>query len=206
MIFNTRIKHLLAGMVCFLTSIAAHAQESAILSTFNGVESNGKVLLSWQIIAGSTCDGIRIFHSTDSINYTQVGEIIGVCGSFTEPVNYSFTHDMPHQNGRNYYRLQLGTLGKSPTVVVSLVDTKSAGYQIRPHPVNGAAMLYFENPNQQPHTLTVYNISGRQVEKYYTSTNAFYIQPEGAANGLYLFTIADNKENIKLKGKLLILQ
>ena len=60
--------------------------------------------------------------------------------------------------------------------------------------------------NQQPHTLTVYNISGRQVEKYYTTTNAFYIQPMRAANGLYLFTIADDKEIIKLKGKLLILQ
>lgn len=189
-----------------MASMAAHAQESAILSTFNGVESNGKVLLSWQIIAGSTCDGIRIFHSTDSINYTQVGEIVGVCGSFTEPVNYSFTHDTPQLNGRNYYRLQLGASGKSPTVVVSLVDTKATGYQIRPHPVNGPAMLYFDNPNQQPHTLTVYNISGRQAEKYYTTNNAFYIQPEGAANGLYLFTIADDKEIIKLKGKLLILQ
>ena len=198
--------HIKIVLLLVLSALGLKAQQTAILSTFNGVESNGKVQLSWQIIAGSTCDGIRIFHSTDSINYTQVGEIIGVCGSFTEPVNYSFTHDMPHQNGRNYYRLQLGTLGKSPTVVVSLVDTKSAGYQIRPHPVNGAAMLYFENPNQQPHTLTVYNISGRQVEKYYTPTNAFYIQPEGAANGLYLFTIADDKENIKLKGKLLILQ
>lgn len=193
-------------LLLVLSALGLKAQQTAILESFDATAINGKVQLSWQIIAGSTCDGIRIFHSTDSINYTQVGEIIGVCGSFTEPVNYSFTHDMPHQNGRNYYRLQLGTLGKSPTVVVSLVDTKSAGYQIRPHPVNGAAMLYFENPNQQPHTLTVYNISGRQVEKYYTSTNAFYIQPEGAANGLYLFTIADDKENIKLKGKLLILQ
>ena len=198
--------HIKIVMLLVLSALGLKAQQTAILESFDATAINGKVQLSWQIIAGSTCDGTRILHSTDSINYTQVGEIIGVCGSFTEPVNYSFTHDTPQLNGRNYYRLQLGTSGKSPTVVVSLVDTKAAGYQIRPHPVNGAAMLYFDNANQQPYTLTLYHISGRQVEKYYTSNNAFYIQPMGSANGLYLFTIADDKEIIKLKGKLLILQ
>lgn len=198
--------HIKIVFLLVLSALGLKAQQTTILESFDATAINGKVQLSWQIIAGSTCDGIRILHSTDSINYTQVGEIIGVCGSFTEPVNYSFTHDMPQQNGRNYYRLQLGTLGKSPTIVVSLVDTKAAGYQIRPHPVNGAAMLYFDNANQQPHTLTINNISGSQAEKYYTTNNVFYIQQVGAANGLYLFTITDDKENIKLKGKLLILQ
>lgn len=206
MIVSIRIKHLLLSLVCCLVSIAAYAQESVILSTFNGVESNGKVVLSWQIIAGSTCDGIRIFHSSDSINYTQVGEIIGVCGSFTEPVNYSFTHDMPLQNGRNYYRLQLGTSGKSPTVVISLVDTKAVGYQIRPHPLNGAGSIYFDNPSLKEHLLNIYTLSGSLLQTYSTATMVFNLNTGTLRNGYYLFTIVGPGQDVKTSGKLLVIQ
>ncbi|UPT66994.1 MAG: T9SS type A sorting domain-containing protein [Sphingobacteriales bacterium JAD_PAG50586_3] len=198
--------HIKIVLLLVLSAFGLRAQETSILGSFDAAAFNGKVQLSWQITAGSVCDGIKISHSTDSINFTQIGEIIGVCGSISEPVNYSFTHDTPLQNGKNYYRLQLGATGKSPIININLITIGNSGYQIRPHPVNGPAMVYFTNENQQPHTLVVYNSNGQQVQKYYTSTGSFNIQPTGITNGMYLFTIADEKENIKLRGKLLLLQ
>lgn len=199
----TQIKILL---FLVLFPLGLKAQETTILGSFKATTFNGKVQLSWQITAGSVCDGIKITHSTDSVNFTQIGEIIGVCGSISEPVNYTFTHDTPLQNGKNYYRLQLGPTGKSNVISIVLVDIGSGGYQIRPHPVTGPARVYFTNENQQPHTLVIFNSNGQQVQQYATIANAFDIQLPGITNGLYLFTIADEKETIKLRGKFLLLQ
>lgn len=193
-------------LLLVLIAFGVKAQETSILGSFKATTFNGKVQLSWQITAGSMCDGIKITHSTDSVNFTQIGEIIGVCGSISEPVNYNFTHDTPLQNGNNYYRLQLGPTTKSHIINIDLVAVGSSGYQIRPHPVAGPATLYFDNVNQQPHTLTIYTINGQAVQKYQTATSAFYLEPAGATNGLYLFTITDEKDNLHIKGKFLILQ
>lgn len=187
-----------------LCSLGLKAQDSSILSLFQATAFEGKVLLNWQIIAGSTCDGVKIMHATDSVNFTQIGEIIGVCGSVTEPVNYSFTHDTPVKNGKNYYRLQLGAAGKSNVIHILLVDVEGGGYQIRPHPVSNAATLYFDKASQGLHTLTFFTMGGLQVQWYKSVGNAFDIYTHGLANGLYLFTIADDEGVVKTKGKLVV--
>src|SRR5687768_12462136 len=82
------------------------AQGSPILGKFSLSESNGQVALDWQIVAGSTCNGIQIYRSTDAVQYSQIGNIAGICGSITEAVNYFFTDTTPVKNAINYYYLE----------------------------------------------------------------------------------------------------
>ena len=197
-------KLLLATMLCWVATLTAVAQHTNILNYFQATENNGKVTLNWQIFAGSTCSGIQIYHSADSINFTQIGEIIGVCGSFTEPVNYSFTDESPQQNGVNYYQLALGTTGKSITVSIKLIDITSTGYQIRPHPLNGSGYIYFDNTGSATHQLTIYNAVGHLLATKFTSANYFVLESTIYSNGLYFFAIANQLNQIRAKGKLLV--
>ncbi len=196
-------KLLLATMLCWVATLTAGAQHTNILSYFQATENNGKVTLNWQIFAGSTCSGIQIFRSTDSTNFSQIGEIIGVCGSFTEPVNYSFTDESPVQNAVNYYRLALGATGKSITVSIQLIDINTTGYQIRPHPLNGTGYIYFDNSANDTHQLSIYNASGHLLATKFTSTNYFVVESNIYTNGLYLFTI-EKGDKITTKGKFVI--
>lgn len=203
MLLGKNIKLYLSVLVYCLAILTSKAQHSNILSYFQATENNGKVTLNWQIIAGSTCSGIQIYRSTDSTNFSQIGEIIGVCGSFSEPVNYTFTDDSPLQNAVNYYRLALGTTGKSITVSIQLIDTKATGYQVRPHPLNSTGYIYFANDISTLHQLSIYNASGLLKLTQTTTSNFFTIESNLYINGIYLFVI-ENGDKITTKGKFVI--
>ncbi|MGY8927636.1 MAG: hypothetical protein ACKVJC_10130, partial [Flavobacteriales bacterium] len=57
------------------------SQNEDVISHFSATEFNGKVLLTFAITQGNTCNGVVILHSTDSVNFTQVESIEGICGS-----------------------------------------------------------------------------------------------------------------------------
>ena len=73
----------------------------------------------------------------DKINFNQIGEISGICGSKFEKISYSFEHPNPIKNRINYYRLALGGLGFSDTISIEILDFKY-GYQVRPNPMKMA--------------------------------------------------------------------
>ena len=104
--------------VLFIFSAPLSAQNEDVIEYLNASEFNGKVLLSWSIMQGNTCNGIQILHSTDSINFSQISSIEGICGSTQQSISYSFTDLSPEKNANNYYRLQLGGLGFSWIVSV----------------------------------------------------------------------------------------
>ncbi len=106
-----KIITLMLGLL--LQAITAHvyAQHNPIPGNFSLFENNGKVYLNWSIVSGSTCNGIQIYRSTDSVMFTQVGNIPGICGSSSSAISYNFIDDNPVKNKVNYYRLELGNNG-----------------------------------------------------------------------------------------------
>jgi len=101
------------------------AQNHPILGKFSISENNGDVYLSWSIIAGSSCNGIQIYRSIDSINFSQIGDIPGVCGSVDFTQTYDFTDNNPVKNKVNYYRLELGNQDFSQIVSIEIIDISS---------------------------------------------------------------------------------
>ena len=179
------------------------AQHNPILDNFTVFENNGKVYLNWTIISGSTCNGIQIYRSTDSINYIQVGSIAGICGSSSTAVNYNFTDNNPEKNKINYYRLELGSNGSSEILSVEIIDIES-GYQIRPNPVIGKAKIYFDNNTKLQHQLFIYNLNGFQIFSSTTKEDFFELNTETFLTGIYLFTISTEGNFPKATGKLMV--
>lgn len=96
-----------------------HAQQLPYLNTFSATETNGQVYLNWIIASGNTCDGVRVYRSADGIEYNQIGDIGGICGSPYSAVSYEFWDTMPLLNRISYYKLELGNLGFSHIEVLT---------------------------------------------------------------------------------------
>ena len=179
------LKTLLVLLTIMLLCYKANTQ--AFLQNFSVSEKTGKVYLSWELLTGITCNGIKIAHSIDLINFDIVGEIPGICGSKFENVHYSFEHDKPLKNKINYYRLTMGGLGYSDTISIEVLDYKN-GLHIRPNPANGNTKIYFENDGNL-NTLDLYNFHGQFQLHLETMEDHFEVNAEDWPNGIHFFTL-----------------
>lgn len=193
--------------ICVLilfSSQFSFAQRNPILDNFSVFENNGKVFLNWTIKSGSTCRGIQIFRSSDNINFKQIGEIIGVCGSISEPITFNFNDEHPEINSFNSYRLELGGNGTSEVLSLEIIDIANGGYQIRPNPVSTIAKIYFNNNKKEPHQFVLYNLKGISVTTLSSNEDFFDFNANNLSSGLYFFSISNANNLEKAKGKMII--
>lgn len=191
-------------VLLFMAAFSLHGQQNPILDRFMATENNGTIYLNWVITSGSTCNGIDIFRSVDSLNFSLIGSIGGICGSpeFAQP--YSFTDEDPVKNSINYYRLELGGSGYSEIIAVELIIFDGNNYQIRPNPATTEAKIIFENDQNQPALLKLYDFRGNLIEEITTEENFFIINTAYLSGEMYLFTISDFENKANIKGKLMV--
>ncbi|PKP02754.1 MAG: hypothetical protein CVU14_02995 [Bacteroidetes bacterium HGW-Bacteroidetes-9] len=79
-------KSFIIMILVFLAGPSLVAKETTVLNNFTVIKNNGKIYLRWVITSGSTCDGTKIYRSDGQINFTQIGDISGICGSSSSPV------------------------------------------------------------------------------------------------------------------------
>ena len=191
-------------LLLFMAVFSLHGQQNPILDRFEAAENNGAIYLNWVITSGSTCNGIDIFRSVDSLNFSLIGSIGGICGSpeFAQP--YRFTDETPVKNSINYYRLELGGSGYSEIIAIELIVFDGNDYQIRPNPAPTQAKIVFENDQNQPAFLKLYDFRGNLIEDLTTEENFFIVNTSHLPGGMYLFTISDLENQSKIKGKLMV--
>lgn len=196
-------KYLIISLCCVAFVKLSCAQETAILDNINLIKSNNKVLLNWTISSGSTCNGIKIYRTIDSLKFLEIAEIGGVCGSFTTAVSYSFTDYNAIKNHINYYKLQLGNNGFSKILAVEIIEMES-GYQVRPNPIVGNGIIYFSNHGKQTMQLNLYNNIGTIALIGTTNEDYFDINVTTLPNGIYFFTISNALYSKQIQGKILV--
>lgn len=190
-------------LVTLSVSFGSFAQES-ILSHFGLDVSNGKVLLSWTIKSGSTCNGIDILRSTDSINFTEIGDIPGVCGDITSPTSYTYTDQNPVGNAINYYKIDLGGQEKSQVLGIEVIAVAENDYLLRPNPVSDYAELRFANSNQQSVVFTLYDLNGAVIHQEESISELIQIDATAIRNGIYHFTLVNGISGKLITGRILV--
>ena len=192
------------AFLLFLTSFASLMAQESILERFTISQSQGKVLLTWIIEEGSTCNGIDILRSTDSLNFTEIGHIEGICGDEEKSVTYKHVDENPTGNATNFYRLKLGSVGTSDIVSIDIITIGENGYTIRPNPFSFESHIYLNNENGDVHELKVYNLEGRLTLKKQSQINVFELKREHMSPGMYLFTIENLNNESLFKGKIVV--
>ena len=192
---------LLCLLICL--PLVFKAQVS-ILDDFRAEENEGEVVLTWIISSGSTCNGIDIMHSTDSLNFSVIGDIEGICGDEDKAVSYTYVHQNPQLNTVNHYRLELGGIGSSTIVSITILDIEKKGYVLYPNPLVDQSVIYFRNTRASRAELELYSIGGTLVRREMGSGNQFAIHKNELQSGLYIFTISFAGNNELITGKLLV--
>jgi hypothetical protein len=192
---------ILAGHYCF-----SFAQEEVNLVSFYLIQNKGEVILNWTIDSGATCNGINIFQSIDSINYTEIGKILGLCGSNNSAVSYDFTDKNPTLNQTNYYKLRLGLSQFSETKTIYLKYTPPGKLIIKPNPSLNKVLIEFNNEAAENYELIITNSSGNKV---YVQNNIFSDTVElntiGWSLGIYYITLFESGGKL-LKDKMIVVK
>lgn len=186
-------------------SNALFSQAHPILDNFYLIESNGSVILNWTIKGGSTCNGIQIYRSTDSLNFIQVGDIAGVCGSSSASQPYDFTDNSPVKNKVNYYKLELGQEGFTSVISIEIIEVGKNGNQVRPNPAKDNARIYFTNEKHVTSNLFLYNTSGTVLLKQTSDFDYFDLDLTGIDAGTYVFVIFQD-ESLRSTGRIIIVK
>ena len=190
--------------VLFIFSAPLSAQNEDVIEYLNASEFNGKVLLSWSIMQGNTCNGIQVLHSTDSINFSQISSIEGICGSTQQSISYSFTDLSPEKNVNNYYRLQLGGLGFSWIVSVEVIDLGMNTSIVRPNPLSKTSELLFDNEANFEVFISVYSSSGVLVNMQSTVSEQILLEKSKYTAGLYHYVLTSEESGVFGKGKFVV--
>ena len=191
-------------LLFLLISFGFTVRSQSILSSFEIDISQGNVLLAWTIKSGSTCNGMQVFRSKDSMNFILIEDIQGVCGSLSSSVSYTFTDHTPILNTVNYYKIDFGGLEQSPILGIEVINVLTNSFLLRPNPVTGASDLYFENDNQNEIVLKVFDDFGDVIYKNQTISNKFILDSTTFSSGLYYFSLENMKTRNIINGKAVI--
>ena len=180
--------------------------QNPIVESLNISTSNGSVYISCVIKSGSTCNGIVLYRSIDSLNFEVIDKIQGVCGDNTKSVQYIFTDKNPVKNNINYYKLELGGQGYTEVISTEIVDIQNTGNQVRPNPAGKLFRIYFENENRRNHTIHLFSINGQELLEADTNENYFEINLSYFVAGLCGFMILNEAGKVKTSGKVVVVR
>ncbi|MCB0737230.1 MAG: hypothetical protein KDC92_06935 [Bacteroidetes bacterium] len=174
----------IAGVIILIVSSTLAAAQHSILSKFIASPLNDWVYLEWTIKGGNTCNGIKVYRAEhlDS-TFTQIGEIVGVCGNNAQPESYSFVDSFPITNQLNYYALELGFQGRTSTIQINL---KGADELISIAYNENLQPLLIANPRIIGSSFSLIGINGHQVGEYEINDNEISLSRYGLENGIYL--------------------
>lgn len=182
------------------------AQFTPKLNRFNAQHREGIVYLDWVMASGSICLGINIEKSEDSVNFTEIGNIGGICGSLANPMAYAFQDETPIFNKKIYYRLSFPNLGHSELISIVVIDVKKHHYEVNPNPSSGASKINFYNPKGELHHIKILNLSGLQIAELDTTNEVFDIDSGLLGAGIYQFMIYNDSYSNIVNGRLIITQ
>ena len=177
------------------------AQQDSIFSFFNVVQENNKVVVFITINGGIQCSGLQVQRSTDSINFIQIYEFPGICGSPGADESYVYVDESPVKNAVNYYRLEVGNLG-----IVS--DPKSVFFQyfepekllITPNPCEDCTVR-FPNDKREKVRIQLNSIDGKFLLEEET-TNDFYSLKDFDTQGSIFFVSIFYENGKRISGKI----
>jgi hypothetical protein len=202
-----KMNYLLRIMIFVLVQLYltnnTHAQQD-FLNDFTITNNNGVVLMKWVIASGVTCDGVRVFRSSDDIFYEQIGRIEGICGSPYSAVSYEFNDSLPQMNQVNYYKLELGNIGFSPVRALLIIDFSEQNFQIIPNPAKEYCNIHFQNSMSQLHSMQLFDMSGKLFLELQTNESSFYLNTSELKPQIYVFRIINNANRSFVSGRIAV--
>jgi hypothetical protein len=199
------IKYIVFGILFVGQSVIGTSQEwHPLLDRFHAIVGSESVQITCVISSGSTCNGMDVLRSTDSVYYEVIGNIAGVCGSDSKPVTYQFEDQNPVINGRTFYKLELGGYGFTEPIYVVIRDIPEGKAHVFPNPANAQAEIHFINPVKNTFQLSIRNLAGQSVYSRNTAADFFILNVANWDSGYYFIQLYSEESNATQTGVLVV--
>jgi Secretion system C-terminal sorting domain len=173
--------------------------------SFNGVNEENGVLLTWKTLSEVNNDYFEILHSRDGLNFTSIGTVNGA-GTSTDKHEYGFK-DEKAQSGINYYQLrQFDFDGKQTSVEQIAINREinSNGIvNVYPNPTSSHSTMQFNCERSEETLLLITDQTGHiilnemiQLEKGVTN---YTINTDQWSKGVYQVIAKSNSFNNHIK-------
>jgi Secretion system C-terminal sorting domain len=190
--------------VTYITPIQVLA---VTLGNFTAYETNKGVVIKWTTLKEINNGYFTIEKSNDGINWQPV-TIIRTPGSNSDMArNYESLDEKPY-NGNNYYRLKItdANMKIDYSKIVKVVHKGYSAQDIYPNPFNSNIKMKIYSLTQQPVTITISDIQGRQLKQFNmelkSGENNFTLDNlEGLKPGTYF--IQGKNENFKFSERMI---
>lgn len=159
------------------------AQEPLVAYAATSVKDG--VLISFTMRGGFSCNGINIERSEDSVSFSVIGDIEGICGNPDFDVPFSFVDPQPLPNRNNFYRLDMKQLGYSSVLSVFFIKSDADGILIFPNPCRERCSLYFENTRREKVKVELFQ-NGKMVFTQFTNQDFIELDMRSFASGIYI--------------------
>lgn len=151
------------GVLCglaLLIPFGAQAQEHPYIQEYVLQEQDGGIYVSWTIEGGSTCDGLEVQRSLDSLQFTTIHRIDGICGDPAVPRHYDLFDTDPPELTRAFYRIMLGFDGYSSVKAIRYSGLIRSDQRFFPNPVSDLAVLVLNLPRAGRVDLEIFDVHG----------------------------------------------
>ncbi|MBI5917040.1 MAG: T9SS type A sorting domain-containing protein [Bacteroidetes bacterium] len=169
------------------------------LIAFTAKENNRTVRLDWQTASEQNNLGFEVQRSADGERWNNLAFVTGH-GTTQAEQSYTYIdgHLMP---GTNYYRLQQvdfdGQFDYSQVVSV-VVGREVSGISLFPNPATGTFTLVPETNYVGEATLTLFGLTGIQMERYFLSLEGevqqFNLDLSNVPSGIYFVELTTSSE------------
>jgi hypothetical protein len=203
-------KNLLTILLLFILPALTNAHVELIQPKANEVFTPAETVnIEWnELVSHNTLNWDLYFSADGGESWTAIKTDISYeTTSYTWTVPETFTTQgqikiVQDNEGFNYEDIS-GNFTISAATAVGKQSSKTA-VKIYPNPFIFSTTISFNNPEQETHTLFIYDTKGRMAKKSTSITNGkISITREGLNSGLYYFQLHNNKK-LKYSGKLIV--
>jgi hypothetical protein len=160
------------------------AQAQSPLVAYAAASSKEGVLISFTMRGGFSCNGINIERSEDSVSFSVIGDIEGICGNPDFDQSFTYTDRQPLSFRKNYYRLDMKQLGYSPVFTVFYTQLNSDDVLIIPNPCSENCTLYFENTKREKVVIKLF-YNAKEMFTQITDQDFMELKLGSSAAGVY---------------------
>jgi hypothetical protein len=165
---------------------------------------NDGVLLDWATTSEFETDRFEVEKSVDGhhFSFEKIGTRPAKGTSQTEN-HYSFLDKNPF-SGRNFYRLrQIDRNGNFTfsNVAAFFWQNEKMTVLISPNPMTESTHVDLQNTENEPITLKIYALDGREVRTIFSEKSSFDVSRDDLAVGFYFYKIVGKNNRILGSGK-----
>jgi len=135
------------------------------LQGFSIVQDGDVVEVRFAIRGGASCNGVDLERSVDSLSYSLVAFIPGVCGGSAFTEYYDILDAEPIVGQKVFYRLKLGGQGYSEPRAFTFIRLGD-GVTVFPNPTSDVVRIKLDNPGSIPWSVAVHFGDGRLYKEF----------------------------------------